>query len=239
MMRWTISNVMTKSVVTVREDTPFKEIVDRLAEHRVSAVPVVDAAGRLVGIVSEGDLLYKLEFAGLEPHVRVLERKRTRVARAKAAAETAKELMTRSPVSIAEGASLTAAARIMEAEHVKRLPVVDSAGRLVGIVSRGDLLRVYLRDDRDILKEVEGYVLQRTLWLEPGTVSVSVVKGVVTLAGTVDRRSTVPIVVQLVGAVTGVVEVVNHLTYHHDDTAEIDYRHYVGPTSAEPAGRIR
>jgi CBS domain-containing protein len=233
MKRWTVGDVMTHDVVTVREATPYKEVVETLAEHAVSAVPVVAEDGRVVGIVSEADLLHKMEFAGLEPHVHLLERKRRRTARTKASADTAGDLMTRPVVGIGARESLTTAAKLMDAERVKRLPVVDEHGRLVGILSRRDLLRVYLREDGAIRREVSEDVLLRSLWIEPGTVSVEVERGVVTLAGTVDRRSTVPLVVHVVGAVAGVVEVLNHLSYHHDDTAELNRHHLVGATVRE------
>ena len=221
---------MTGTVVTVGERTPYKEIVETLATHAVSAVPVVTDERRVVGIVSEADLLHKMEFAGLEPHVHLLERKQRRVARAKAAADTAGDLMTSPAVVIGTEESLTTAAKRMDAERVKRLPVVDEYGHLVGILSRRDLLRVYLREDGAIAKEITDDVLLRALWIEPGTVTVAVERGVVTLAGTVDRRSTVPLVVHLVETVAGVVEVVDHLTYHHDDKTELNRHNLMGAT---------
>jgi len=233
MKRWTVGDVMTSAVVTVGEDTPYKEIVEKLAAHAVSAVPVVTGEGRVVGVVSEADLLHKMEFAGLEPHVRRLERRRRRVARAKAGADTAGHLMTAPAVVIGPKESLTTAAKLMDAEAVKRLPVVDQSGRLVGILSRRDLLRVYLRDDKAILREVTEDVLLRALWIEPGTVVVHVERGVVTLAGPLDRRSSVPLVVRLVEIVPGVVEVVDHLTYHYDDTADLNRHNVMGATVRE------
>jgi CBS domain-containing protein len=233
MKRWSVGDVMTVDVVAVGEGTPYKEIVERLARHAVSAVPVVTEDGLVVGIVSEADLLHKMEFAGLEPHVHLLERKRRRVARAKAAADTAGDLMTSPAVVIRASESLATAAKLMDGERVKRLPVVDPAGHLVGILSRRDILRVYLRPDEAILDEITNDVLYRTLWIEPGTLSVSVDRGVVTLAGTVDRRSTVPLTVRLVESVAGVVEVVDHLSYHYGDTADLNRRNVMGATVRE------
>jgi CBS domain-containing protein len=221
MRRWLVRDVMTTDVVTVGEAVPYKEIVDTLAQHAVSALPVIGDDGRVVGIVSEADLLHKMEFAGLEPHVHLLERKRRRTARTKAAADVARDLMSSPAVVTGPGDSLSAVAKLMDAERVKRLPVVDEDGRLVGIISRRDLLRVYLRDDDAIAEEIVDQVLLRTLWIEPGTITVAVSRGVVTLSGTVDRRSTVPLVVKLVEAVGGVVDVVDNLTYHYDDTADL------------------
>jgi CBS domain-containing protein len=224
---------MTHNVVTVGEATPYKDVVEKLADHSVSAMPVVTEDGRVVGIVSEADLLHKMEFAGLEPHVRLLERKRHRTARIKAAADTAGDLMTSPAIVIGARESVSTAAKLMEAERVKRLPVVDEFGRIAGILARRDLLRLYLRDDDAIRREVIEDVLLRSLWIEPDTVSVDVERGVVTLAGTVDRRSTVPLVVHMVGAVAGVVDVMNHLSYHHDDTAELNRHHLMGATVRE------
>jgi CBS-domain-containing membrane protein len=233
MRRWLVRDMMTGAVVTVGERAPYKEIVEKLSKHAVGAVPVVTEDRRVVGVVSEADLLHKMEFAGLEPHLHLLERKRRRMARAKAGADTAADLMTSPAIVIGASESLTTAAKLMDAEGVKRLPVVDEYGHLVGILSRRDLLRLYLRPDDAIRDEVTDEVLLRSLWMEPGTVSVSVERGVVTLAGTVDRRSTVPLVVRLVGSVAGVVEVVDHLSYRYDDTADLHRHHLIGATVRE------
>lgn len=221
MRRWSVQDVMTTDVVTVDQSAGYKEIVDALAKHAVSALPVVDGDRRVLGVVSEADLLHKMEFAGLEPHVHLLERKRRRTARNKATADTARDLMSAPAVVVRPNEPLANVAKLMDAERVKRLPVVDESGRLVGIISRRDLLRVYLRDDEAIRDEIVTQVLLRTLWIEPNTITVEVSRGVVTLSGTVDRRSTVPLVVRLVEGVGGVVDVVDQLTYHYDDTAEM------------------
>lgn len=221
MKRVRVRDVMTTDVVSATEDTPYKDIVTKLAERGISAVPVVDQHGRVVGIVSEADLLHKVEFSGHEPHLNLLESKRRRTARSKAAGEYARELMTTPVVTISADASLTAAARMMDDERVKRLPVVNDQGHLVGIVSRRDLLRVYLREDEAIVADVEEQVLRRTMWIEPGVVDVSAERGVVTLRGTVDRKSTAQIIVQLCTGLPGVVDVVDELSFEYDDTADL------------------
>jgi CBS domain-containing protein len=208
---------MTSTVVTVEETTPYKEIVARLAEHAVSALPVITPDRRVVGVVSEADLLRKLEYTGREPPAHPLVRWHRRAARAKAAADVAADLMTSPAVVITPVAPLTAAARLMDAQRVKRLPVVDGNGRLVGILARRDLLRVYLREDDAIRAEIRADVLHRTLGMDPDAVTVTVDGGVVTLGGTVDRRSTVPLIEHLVERIPGVVDVVDDLTYHYDD----------------------
>jgi CBS domain-containing protein/PII-like signaling protein len=221
MRRWTVKDVMTEKVVSVAEETPYKEIVEMLARHAVSAVPVVDRDRRVLGVVSEADLLHKVEFAGLEPHLRVLERKQRGASRDKASAEVARELMSSPAVVIGRAESVPAAAKLMDREKVKRLPVVDEYGRLTGIVSRRDLLKMYLRGDEAIRDEIIEEVLVRTMWIEPEAVSVTVERGVVTLGGTTDRRSTAEHVARLVASVAGVVDVVDQLGYGYDDTAEV------------------
>jgi CBS domain-containing protein len=216
MKKHTVAEVMTRDVVSVRASTGYKEIVETLADHAVSAVPVVDDEGRVLGVVSEADLLYKTEYAD-QPSSRLWERKRVRAARGKAAADTAEDLMTAPAVSIGPLDKVSVAARLMDTESVKRLPVVNSDGQLVGIVSRGDVLRLYLRPDVDIEREIREEVFLRTLWIDPTDLSIEVAQGVVTVGGTLDRRSTIEIVVDLIQRVAGVVDVVNNLSYRLDD----------------------
>ena len=198
-----------------------KDLAETLTRHRVSAVPVVNADGAVIGVVSEADMLFKVEHRDLQPQLRFLERKQRRVQRTKVSADLARELMSRPAVVISPAASVAAAAQLMDKEKLKRLPVVDAEGRLVGIVSRGDLLRIYLRDDAKIREEIVDQILVRTLWIDPSTIAVSVARGIVTLAGTADRRSTKHLIVRLVSGITGVVDVVDDLLYGYDDTAEI------------------
>jgi len=216
---------MTAQVVAVRRDAGFKQMVDVLAEFRVSALPVIDRELHVLGVVSEADLLHKVEFAGQDAHVKLLEGTRRRAAKAKAAGESAEDLMTSPAVTIGPDATIGEAARLMEAKHVKRLPVVEN-GHLVGIVSRRDLLRPYLRPDSAIRGDILADVLEHTLWVEPGTIEVDVEHGRVTLSGRADRRSTARIAVRLTGAVDGVVAVVDELTWEFDDIAA--ERHQAG-----------
>jgi CBS-domain-containing membrane protein len=217
MKRYTVGDVMTTDVVTIHDSYGYKEIVETLADHGLSAVPVVDDDRRVLGVVSEADLLHKMEFPGWDPHSRLLERKRVRIARDKAGADDAAHLMTAPAVVVGPNTSVTAAAKLMDDEHVKRLPVVDDAGRIVGVVSRKDLLSLFLRDDEDIRREVVDEVLVRVMWVDPARVNVSVDRGVVTLDGTVERRSSVSTIKGLVARLGGVVEVVGSLGYRIDD----------------------
>ncbi|WP_433219366.1 CBS domain-containing protein [Dactylosporangium sp. CS-047395] len=188
MSRWNVADVMTFGAVSVTEDTPFKAIVDLLEAHGVNAVPVVDAADRVVGVVSSADLLPKIELAGT----------------VKAHATAAGELMNAPAVTVAGTAALPTAARIMEAAGLKRLPVVDAGGHLIGMVTRRDLLKVFLRADEDIRREVAGLC-------ERAGVRVEVADGVVTLLGEVRRGAAIPQFVRRVERVDGVVDVVSLL----------------------------
>ena len=216
MRKPSVRNVMTTPVVTVEVTTPFKDIVGRLARHRVSAVPVVQEDGHLVGIVSEADLLPR-------PDDRSWLARLFRIIggggrRTDARATVAAELATVPARTIGPDAGLAEATKILRDHGVKRLPVVDDDGRLVGIVSRSDVLSVYLRPDTEILHEIRDEILRDRLWINPDSIQVTVDNGVVTLNGRLDRKSTVAIVDRVVRRVGGVISVENHLTFEYDDT---------------------
>jgi CBS domain-containing protein len=225
-MSWNVATVMTSDVVTVGPGTVYKEVVERLRDHRVSAVPVVDAEHRVIGVVSEADLLLKEErpdrpLGGplVHPHGDA----------ARAQARNAAALMSSPAVTVGPEATLTEAARLMHRKRVKRLPVVDVDGRLVGIVSRADLLQVFLRSDDAIATEVRDNVLRHALAIPPETVTVRVEDGVVRLQGQVETRSLASITARLVRAVEGVVEVENRLSWKLDDTAFEVPQHPLAP----------
>jgi CBS domain-containing protein len=219
MKQWTVKDVMTTEVASVLVETPYAEVVSTLAERKVSALPVLDGFSRVVGVVSEADLLHKVEFIGDDPEFRFFEWGTKKANRAKANATTAGDLMTSPAVTVQPGVSLVVAAKRMEEEHIKRLPVLDEMGRLIGIVSRRDLLKMYLRPDHEVREEVIEGVLRTLLWIEPMTVEVEVAEGVVTLKGEVDRKSTARIAAHVTKRVPGVVQVADHLTWNYDDTA--------------------
>jgi CBS domain-containing protein len=209
---------MTQQVVTVDEHASFKDVAMLIAERRVSAVPVLDREGRVLGIVSEADLVLKEEYPAGRPEGRLFQGRRQRIAQAKAAGDTAAELMTSPAVTVGPDASVAEAARLLHRHGIKRLPVVDPAGPLLGILSRADLLKVFLRSDADISREIRQQVLMRAMWMNPDTVVVDVRDGGVTLTGQLERRSLIPITVSLVRGLDGVVEVVDRLTFELDDT---------------------
>ncbi|MFD5394382.1 CBS domain-containing protein [Streptomyces sp. NPDC127097] len=195
----TVADLMTPEAVVVQRGTPFKEIARLLDEYDITAVPVLDEDDQPVGVVSEADLL------------------RRQIA--KLGATTAEAIMTSPAVVARPGWSVVEAAKTMEKKKVKRLPVVDDSGRLIGVISRSDLVQLFLRRDRAIQEEVLEEVLTRTLGVAPSAVTVEVSDGHVTLTGALERKSLVPIAVRLCESVDGVVEVVDRLSYLRDDTA--------------------
>ncbi|WP_416904568.1 CBS domain-containing protein [Micromonospora echinospora] len=231
MRTWQVGDVMTVDVATVDGQTPYREVVDLLVRRGISAVPVVDGFRRVRGVVSEADLLHKVERAGRPDERRIFEGRRRRDARVKADAMVAEELMTAPAVTTYPGASLPAAARLMEREQVKRLPVLDDLGRLVGIVTRADLLRVHLRRDSEIREDVVQEVLRRVLAVRDGLVTVRVRHGEVALDGRVDRRSSAELAVRLAGQVSGVTRVVSTLGYDEDDTVTPEWAPGVTPVA--------
>ncbi|MEU8820534.1 CBS domain-containing protein [Actinoplanes sp. NPDC048796] len=217
MTAWKVDDVMTKAVVSVEPAASYREVVDLLIGHRFSAVPVVDEYQHVTGVISETDLLRKIEYAGDE-QPRLFEGRRRRGERAKAYAGTAADLMSSPPVVVLSKTPIAAAARLMDAENVKRLPVVDDLGRLIGIVSRGDLLKVHLRPDGEISADINESVLDALLHEGADQVSAAVDGGVVRLTGEVDRRSTANLAVRLARQVPGVVEVIDKLQVAFEDT---------------------
>ncbi|PWI44741.1 CBS domain-containing protein [Streptomyces sp. ICBB 8177] len=203
-----VGDLMTSAVVWVRPDTPFKDVAKLLAEHDITALPVLDEEDRPLGVVSEADLL-RWQAGQPDPGGRSSGVERT-------PRFTASGLMS-SPAVVAQAEwSVVEAARAMERHGVKRLPVVDEAGRLVGLLSRSDLVRVFLRRDQAICEEITHDVLDGTLCLAPTDVDVSVVDGRVTLRGTVEHGGTIAVVVRLCRAVDGVIDVQERLQCRTD-----------------------
>lgn len=209
---------MTTEVATAAVDAPFKEVARMLEENAVSALPVLDDRSRLAGVVSEADLLPKEEYRDGTERLRRLVRLRRRRELAKATGDTARDLMSTPAVTIDPDATLAEAARRMVDEKVKRLPVVDHTGALVGIVSRADLIESFLRPDIAIAEEVKAEVDSRVLLTEYGTVDVRVNEGIVTLTGELDRKSSVMITERVARSVDGVVDVKNEIAYKRDDS---------------------
>ena len=180
-----VADVMTRDVVAVRADASFKEIAAMLRSMQVSAFPVLDGDDKVIGVVSETDLLPKeaLE-AGYERHRRWRSARRHRAELAKAAGVTAADLMSRPPVTVGPFDLVSHAAHLMYYHGITRLPVVGPGGKLAGIISRSDVLSVFNRPDEDIRREITDKIIVREFRADPALVTVTVTGGVVTLAST-------------------------------------------------------
>ncbi|GGO96693.1 CBS domain-containing protein [Wenjunlia tyrosinilytica] len=207
-----VSDVMTQTVAAIGRGAAFKEIVRMMNDWKVSALPVLEGEGRVVGVVSEADLLHKEEFRDSDGDRSTQSRPLSDLA--KAGAVTADELMTSPALTVHADATLAQAARTMAHAKVKRLPVVDEVGMLQGIISRADLLKVFLRDDEEIAEEVRREVVAPLFPSSASAVRVAVRDGVVTLSGRIRDTSLVPVAARLVRAVEGVVDVGFDLTGH-------------------------
>jgi len=220
MSRKKVKNVMSTDVATVRQGTPFKDVARLLAQRDVSALPVLDRDGHVLGVVSEADLLVKQGTQEIELTHSLLTWWRGRRHLRRATATTAGQLMTSPAVTVDTNSSVAGAARLLTEHTIKRLPVVDEDGKLVGIVSRKDLLTVFLRTDEDIRADIVEHVFEHGLGIavNPAAVTVEVRDGKVALTGQLDLRSQLSLVEDMTHHIDGVVDVTASMTYRHDDT---------------------
>ena len=220
-MKLTVRDIMTTNVVTVRADASFKEIAVRLRENRVSAFPVLDKDGTVIGVVSEADLLLKEALPLSEEEALseedALEGARPGIlrqrAQEKARALTAADLMSRPAVTVGVEDSVEHAARLMYVRGVKRVPVTDAAGRLVGIVSRADVLSVFGRADEEIREQIVAEVIRGEFGADPERFGVTVADGIVTMTGRPGSVSLGRDLLSRVRHVQGVVSVRDRFTY--------------------------
>jgi CBS domain-containing protein len=210
----TVKDVMTTRVVSVGKDASFREMAAAMREHRVSAFPVVDGDGEVIGVVSEADMLTK-EALGSEPQgmpgmITGLLRHREH---AKARGITAGDLMSSPPVTVTADDTVEHAAKLMYTQKVKRLPVVDSGAHLVGIISRADVLAIFDRPDEEIRTEIREQVIRDGLLIDPASFGVIVKDGVVTLAGRPETSDVGHELVYRIRHVPGVVAIRDRLSY--------------------------
>jgi CBS-domain-containing membrane protein len=213
MMASLVADVMTYNVVAVRQQAEFKDIVAVMNRRRVSAFPVLDSHNRVIGVVSEADLLPREAYQAGRKQAGSGHGGHARKIPAKASALTAGELMSSPAITIGPRVPVAEAAAVMHSKKVKRLPVVDEAGRLVGIVSRVDLLGVYDRPDEEIRAEINERVLAGDFVFDPGEFAVAVDNGIVTIAGRLAGHDVAMSVLQAIWDVAGVVDVRDRLTY--------------------------
>lgn len=208
-MKNAVKDVMTTRVFWVRQHASFKEMAGALRENRISAFPVLDDDDKVVGIVSEADLLTKEALNG-EPGLLdgILHRRDQQKARG----ITAGDLMTHPAVTVAPDDTIAHAAQLMYSRKVKRLPVTDPEGRLAGIISRTDVLAVFDRSDEEIRQEIAGDMLLDQ-FADPDRIMVAVKDGVVTLAGIPETSELGHQLVRQIRHIPGVVAVRDRLTY--------------------------
>ncbi|MEY9877553.1 CBS domain-containing protein [Streptacidiphilus sp. MAP12-33] len=200
-----VRDVMTRTVVTALRETPFKELVRLMRDNAVGAVPVLDSRHRVIGVVSGADLL--LKEAGHDRRLGLRQALLRPDEAGKVAALVAADLMSAPAVTIGPDETLAAAARLLGRRGVRHLPVVDAAGRLRGIVSRSDLLTVFLRDDAALAADIRG-ALARELGAGPAErLTVAVTEGIASIGGSLADSSRIPLVARTVRGVDGVVDV--------------------------------
>jgi len=202
----TVKDVMTTEVVAVKRGATFKEMAAALRRFRVSALPVIDDVEKVIGVVSEADMLVKEALTDPGVLEELVHHKEVR----KAAGLTAGDLMTHPAVTVRPGDSVEHAARMMYSLRIKWLPVVDGGGGLIGVISRTDLLAVYDRPDEEIRDEIQALIRPE---FGPGQFTVTVQDGVVTLQGSPETAALCHHIVRQVRHVQGVVAVCDHLSY--------------------------
>ena len=209
-----VKDVMSAEVVAVRRGASFKEMAASLRQYRVSAFPVIDDDGKVIGVVSEADLLAREALAdgqaGIPGAVAGLLHHKQHE---KADALTAGEMMTHPAVTVRPDDTVEHAARMMYTLRVKRLPVVDAGGHLIGIVSRSDVLAVFDRPDSEILAEITDDVILHEFLIDPALFIVMVRDGVVTIRGNLESANLGHELVTKIRHVRGVVAVRDELTY--------------------------
>jgi len=210
-----VKDVMTSNVITVQPRTSLKEVANLLVDRRVSGLPVVDGDGTVVGVVSEGDILVKERDRHGPPSLLGHLLDWDDGERARHDARDAADAMTAPAVTIRPTRPISEAASVMLDRCVNRLPVVDNHGRLVGIVTRADLVRAFARGDEEVEKDIREDVIMRTLWKTPDRFRVDVDAGEVTIGGKMADAESADVLMRLVERVPGVVRVRSHITWPH------------------------
>lgn len=215
-----VRELMTEKVLTIGPEAPIKDVAKILVDNGISGLPVCDIEGGVLGVISEGDILYK-EHDPAAGHMGwplgwIVEGLPNAKGEAKAKALTARKAMTSPAITIAPHESVSQAARIMCERHVNRLPVVQNE-KLVGIVTRADLVRAFTRTDADLERELKQDVLERTMWIHPGNVDVTVENGVAALSGRLPTRSDVELLNRLAARVPGVIAVESTVAWDVDE----------------------
>ena len=218
----TVRDVMTRDVITFLPKMPLHDVASKLIRARISGAPVVTADGTIVGVVSEADILVKEQGREAISHRRLAgvrgESAATKAALLKLAATDAGEAMTTPAITIEGRATIAEAARLMTRHRINRLPVVDN-GKLVGIVTRADLVRTFVKTDAELVAIIRDEVLWRSMWVDPVGFDVRCDGGHVRIRGHVDRRSTADLIASVTAMVPGVIDVRSDIAFELDDHA--------------------
>jgi CBS domain-containing protein len=218
-MNSTVKDVMSTHVIAVRPGAPYKEMAAMLHEQRVSAFPVIDDDNKVIGVVSETDLLAKEALEGTVP--RTLQSLTSQHMRTEVNAIVAADLMTKPAVTIGPDELVTHAARLMFDQRVKRLPVVSGDGTLIGIVTRSDVLSVYSRPDAQVQHQITQDLILGTLLGDPARFTVTVKDGIVTIGGTPETAAVGHDIIDAIRHAEGVVAVRDRLSYPDDSTYRV------------------
>jgi CBS domain-containing protein len=211
-----LRNLMTRDVITIGADVSLKEAARRTIEAGISGLPVTAADGSLVGMVTEADFVTteadrrRKKRAGL---LRLVYRDVEIPSQERRVAD----VMTTDLIVLGPEADHAEAARLMQTEGIKRIPVVED-GKLVGLVSRSDVLRIFARSDQEIIEEIREHVIGDILWIDPERVDIKSVEGNVVLRGRLETRSDTELLARLTARVDGVASVANHLEFEVDNT---------------------
>jgi len=197
-----VVDLMTTDVIAVSRETGLRDAARLMFRNRVSGLPIVDGAGELVGIITEADFL-KLEVERQEG--------------TRGQGDTVGDVMSRGVVTVSPNVEIYEAAKIMAVQEVKRLPVVDEDNRLLGVISRSDIVSIFTRPDDVIEDEIREDLIRRVLFIDPDGVQVGVANGVVTLSGQVATRSEASMLEELTNRLDGVLGVESKLTWTESD----------------------
>jgi CBS domain-containing protein len=218
-----VQEIMTSNVLTIGPEAEIRDVARILVERGISGLPVCGARREVLGVVSEGDILFKEQGPRGQSLLSRFGPKAPKELE-KALAVKVSEAMTAPAITISSYSSVAEAARLMSEHGVNRLPVVKG-DELVGIVTRTDLVRAFVRSDVDIRREIVDDVLRKTLWLEvPEVIRVDVERGAVQLNGHLDTSSDASLLVRLVSRVPGVVSVKADLSWTIDDASRKSMR---------------
>jgi CBS domain-containing protein len=210
-----VRDLMTTDPITTTPDALLKEAARIMVREKISGLPVMEGS-KVVGIVTEGDFL-RQEANRDQPYRLSLLEALFGEGGAEPAVETVGEVMTEPVITITPDATVSEAARVMSHRKVKRLPVLDDGGNLIGVISRADVVNAFTKPDEVIEDEVREDIVRRLLFLEPDVIDVGVDDGVVTLSGELENRTEAHLLEELTRRIAGVVRVVSNLTYEVDD----------------------